>query len=162
MRAAFPHRLPLALLALALLLLPAGCDGSSPAGSGGSGDPATLPDRHALAIPEPREVTTRDGALVAAWQPVGGEVPVNEPFEVDLHLRRSGPEGEAVTGASVSMTCFMPAHGHGMLREPRTEALGGGVYRIRGFLLHMEGDWSISISAVIDGLASTADDAITL
>ncbi len=135
-----------------------------------------LPDRYALEVPAPRELRTRDGLLVVAWAPVGGAIPVNEHFEVDVTVRRTGanPAADPVAGsqgdlpgppledALVSMTCYMPAHGHGMLREPRTEHLGGGVYRVRGLLLHMGGEWSISITATIDGLASTADDSITL
>ena len=151
--------LPSVLAVAPLLLL--GC-GERPSGDATSGTPATQqPARHTLAVPEPRAVTTRDGALVVEWQPVDGAIPVNEHFEVDVRVRRA-EGGAPVPDAEVSMTCFMPAHGHGMLREPRTEARGDGTYRIRGFLLHMGVDWSISITVAIDGLASTADDAITL
>ncbi len=167
----------LSLPFLAVLLL--GCTGgetpavkptvtsSGTAGAAGRRE-AARPDRHALEIAEPRELRTRDGLLVISWSPVGGDVPVNEHFEADVRVRRAGtgatdaPPSPLLEDAEVSMTCFMPDHGHGMLREPRTEHIGGGVYRVRGLLLHMGGDWSISISASIDGLASTADDAITL
>ena len=63
----------------------------------------------------------------------------------------AGAEGELVEDAVVSMTCFMPDHGHGMLREPRTEPLGTRAYRVRGLLLPMGGDWPIAISAPTDG-----------
>lgn len=159
---------------LPLLLLPAlllGCTGSegpSPAPAPSETAGAAQPDPHALEVAEPRELRSRDGQLLISWSPVGGSVPVNKPLEVDVTVRRAAPPeagrspGELIEDAEVSMTCFMPAHGHGMLREPRTEHLGGGVYRVRGLLLHMGGEWAISISASIDGLASTADDTITL
>jgi hypothetical protein len=157
----------LSLPFLAVLLL--GCTGGetpsetpSQAAGVAVGPVEARPDRHALKVAEPRELRTRDGLLVISWSPVGGEVPVNEHFEADVTVRRAGastadaPSNPLLEDAEVSMTCFMPAHGHGMLREPRTEHIGDGVYRVRGLLLHMGGEWSISISASIDGLASTA------
>lgn len=168
------RRHPVLSLPLLTVLLASCTGGDTPPGAAGPavGPAPAQPDRYALAVTEPRERLTRDGQLVLSWKPVGDEVPVNEHFEADVTVRRAtdGPT-DASTGApasplledaEVSMTCFMPAHGHGMLREPRTEHIGGGVYRVRGLLLHMGGEWSISISASIDGLASTADDTITL
>jgi len=154
------RRLTLPLLPLLLMGCAGGEGDAAPASSG-----ETRPAPHILQVPAPRELTTRDGRFQISWAPVGGEVPVNEHFEAEVTVRRAasaGAEGELVEDAVVSMTCFMPDHGHGMLREPRTEPLATGTYRIRGLLLHMGGDWSISISASIDGLASTADDSISL
>jgi len=164
------RRHPVLSLPLLVVLLVSCTGGDTPPGAAGAAvETATAqPDRYALAVTEPRERLTRDGQLVLSWKPVGGEVPVNEHFEADVTVRRAmgapagAPASPLLEDAEVSMTCFMPAHGHGMLREPRTEHIGGGVYRVRGLLLHMGGEWSISISASIDGLASTADDTITL
>lgn len=158
------HRLPLPLLLL-LLVSCTGGQGDPAPGGAGANSASLQPAPHALQVPGPRELTTRDGLLLISWVPVGGAVPVNEHFEADVTVRRApsgGAEGALIEDAVVSMTCFMPDHGHGMLREPKTEPLGAGVYRVRGLLLHMGGDWSVSISASIDGLASTADDSISL
>ncbi len=156
------RRLSLPLLPL-LLLGCTGDEGDPAPTEGGAGE--VLPAAHALPVPAPRDLTTRDGLLQVSWAPIGGVVPVNEHFEALVTVSRApsgGAEGAPIEDAEVSMTCFMPDHGHGMLREPKTEPMGQGVYRVRGLLLHMGGDWSISISASIDGVASTADDSITL
>lgn len=138
-----------------------------PAGPGGidvdQGEPAPgLPDAHELRIDAPRELVTRDKAHIVRWAPVGGVIPVNGPFEVDVEVLANDGTRTPVLGAEVSMSCFMPDHGHGMLREPKTEELGGGRYRCRGFLLHMGGYWTVSVNVLVDGLAATADDELNL
>lgn len=49
-----------------------------------------------------------------------------------------------------------------MLREPRSVEVGDGMYRVKGFLLHMDGHWTVSVTAVVDGIAATADDVLDL
>ena len=137
-----------------------GCADERPAPAEPTGP--VVPDRHVLRIEAPRELTTRDGLYRVRWAPVGGEVPVNEHFEAHVDVL-SVANGAPVAGARVAMDCFMPDHCHGMLREPRSEEVGGGRYLVRGLLLHMDGYWTVSITVVgADGLAATADDELTL
>lgn len=109
-----------------------------------------------------REIETRDGAYVISWRPVDGEIPINEGFEVEVRLARNDAARTPVAGAQISMTCFMPDHGHGMLREPRSREIGGGEYLVEGLLLHMDGFWTVAITALEDSIASTADDELRL
>lgn len=146
------------VLAVAVLpaLLGCGADSDVPA------PPRPSADAHELVFDAPRELVTRDGAFVVTWTPTGGAVPVNDHFEVDVTVARNDGARTPVEGAAVTMTCYMPGHGHGMLREPRTEEVGGGRYRVRGFLLHMGGYWTVTANVVVDGVASTADDELNL
>ena len=93
---------------------------------------------------------------------MGGSIPINEGFEVEVFVTRNDEAKTPVTGAEVAMTCFMPDHGHGMLREPRSREIGDGRYLVQGFLLHMDGFWTVSATVVVDGLAATADDELNL
>ncbi|MEZ6017687.1 MAG: FixH family protein [Planctomycetota bacterium] len=155
-RAALAAALPLALCL-------AGCKDDSQRGAAAP-QVVTIeaPARAGIAITEPREALTRDGLYQVTWMPVGGFVPVNEHFELDVTVARAGEGAAPVANAAVVVDCQMPAHGHGMLREPRSEALGDGRYRVRGMLLHMGGHWTVTLNVLVDGVASTADDAIDL
>ncbi len=127
------------------------------------GHPAVLePDAFEFTLEEPRKIITRDKAFRIEWFPKDGKVPINEHFSVDVTVTKNDEAHTPVVGATVSMTCFMPEHGHGMLREPRSEEVGGGKYVVNGFLLHMDGYWTVSVNVLIDGLATTADDELRL
>lgn len=145
----------------AIALSGAACTGAPKAASPNQ-PKAETPDRHTVAFGDSHEILTRDRAYVIRWQPVGGAIPINGDFEVDLFVTRNDEEKTPVEGASVSMTCFMPDHGHGMLREPVSEELGGGHYRAKGFLLHMDGYWKVSATVMVDGIAASADDELRL
>ena len=155
----------MAVPALAALAA-AGCGGiddsaTAPDGARSKGASNAMPDARGIEIDEPRELPTRGGEYRVTWEPVGGFVPINEPFEALVSVRTQ--DGALVPGARVSFDCFMPAHGHGMLREPRSDEEADGRYRVRGLLLYMGGSWSVSITVVgADGVAATADDELAL
>ncbi|MEM9383399.1 MAG: FixH family protein [Planctomycetota bacterium] len=151
---------PLRTAPAALFLAFAAC--SAPDAADPTPELAPAPDAHAFPFETPRELVTRDGAYLVTWSPAGASIPINDPFEVDVQVERNDESRAPVTGAEVVMTCYMPDHGHGMLREPRSEELGEGRYRVRGLLLHMDGFWTVSISIVEGGLSSTADDELRL
>jgi hypothetical protein len=138
---------------------------------GGDGPPASVaeprvevtePDAYEFKLDAPREIVTRDDAFRVTWFPEGGVVPINEHFVVDVTLTKNDAARTPVEGADVTMSCFMPEHGHGMLREPRSEELGKGQYQVKGFLLHMDGYWTVSVNVLVDGLAATAEDELRL
>jgi hypothetical protein len=149
---------------LLLALLAQGCGGSGSADDAAPPAPKTVdvPARAGLAIQSPREAVTRDGLYRVTWMPTGGFAPVNEHFELEVTVARNDSARSPIDNASVVVDCQMPDHGHGMLREPRSEALGEGRYKVRGMLLHMGGHWTVALNLIIDGIASTADDAIDL
>jgi len=117
--------------------------------------PPAAPD--ALAF---ESIATRSGTFSVAWRAIPAEIPINEDFELEVQVLT--PDGAAVTGAEVYVSGDMPAHGHGMLREPRAEELGAGLYRVRGMLLHMGGHWELSIDIIRDGVAESADFKLEL
>lgn len=101
---------------------------------------------------------SRKGTYRVSWRPLGGQIPFNEPFDLEVRLAAPSDDGAVpVTGAQVYVRCDMPEHGHGMNVEPRALDLGGGSYRVEGLLLHMRGRWVLGIDVVVDGTAETAD-----
>ena len=81
--------------------------------------------------------------------PEGG-VPLNEHFTLEVLV--SGVEPR-----SVLVDADMPAHRHGMLSAPIVSSRGEGLYRVEGMLMHMPGDWVISVVLEGDGLDERLD-----
>lgn len=145
-------------------LAAAGCGPGAAGGDSDAGSPAApaLPDAHEVPFGEPHSLVTRDGAYRITWSPTRGVVPINRDFTIDVEVTTAGDAPTPVTGATVLLNAFMPDHGHGMLREPRARELGEGRYLVEGFLLHMDGFWTVDATVVVDGLASSADDELRL
>ncbi len=91
-----------------------------------------------------RRAETDEDALVA-WRALGGEVPKNRHFDLEVWVVRAGVP---VGGAELMVRATMPEHGHGMNVEPRAQPQAGGSYRVRGMLLHMGGRWELVIHVV--------------
>ena len=68
---------------------------------------------------------------------------VNEYFEFDLTLNESCVASSDI--AAVSLYADMPAHGHGTNNQPVVKKVAPFIYRIEGVLLHMPGDWRITL-----------------
>ena len=96
------------------------------------------------------------------WAPAGNLIPINEHFSATVQVHANDEDQAPVEGADVALTCYMPEHGHGMLREPGTTEEGSGTYAVNPLLLHMDGYWTVTIDVVVDGLASAADDELRL
>ncbi len=71
-------------------------------------------------------------------------IPANRPFSLRVKVLKrpkewpSGPL-EMTVGAT------MPAHHHGMLVEPKCVSLGNDTFKVDGLLMHMAGDWDMTI-----------------
>jgi len=87
-----------------------------------------------------RRATGEEGRFSLAWRPLGGELPRNREFDVEVVLRE---DGEPLAGARVGLRGWMPDHGHGLVRQPIVTDAGGGRYLVEGLLLHMRGTWQL-------------------
>jgi hypothetical protein len=54
--------------------------------------------------------------------------------------------GMPVDGATVSVTPFMPDHGHGSSVKPTVTAKGGGLYDVANVYLPMPGLWRLTVT----------------
>lgn len=140
------------------------CAAASP-----SEPPATTPPVAPVApvavAPAPLDfawTTTPSGRFTVGWRPVGGPVPVNEPFEIDLLLFEDVAKERPIAGANVRVSAWMPDHLHGMGRLPRTSEVEPGRYRVKGLLLHMEGLWQLFVDVTAGAHAERAEFRLTL
>lgn len=151
------------LLPLALALLTGACRGT-PAGVGAPRGPvervqAPAGSRPLLADPSFHHLESRGGGYTLCWRPVGGRVPRNAAFDLEVWLFAGD---RPVPGAELFVRGWMPDHGHGMLHQPRTVDGGDGSYRVTGMLLHMRGHWQVFFDIVRDGQADVAECELEL
>jgi hypothetical protein len=127
-----------------------------PSSAGHPTPPAALPD---FTDPSWTRVTSRGGRYLVCWRALDGRVPRNEDFELEVWVLR---DGKSVEDALLSVSAWMPDHGHGMLRQPKAEARADGGFRIPGMLLHMRGHWQVFFEVLEGTLAETAECAVDL
>ena len=72
------------------------------------------------------------------------------------------PNDSAAGALKVNVDADMPAHGHGMNTQPETFAVDGATFRTEGMLLHMSGDWVITVDITQNGKAERATFPITI
>ena len=121
-------------------------------------DPAAEPAPEA----ELQFATSPKGAFTAAWRPVGGAIPVNELFEIEVLLFEGSSRDKPLTGATILASAWMPEHMHGMSRRPRTEETAPGRYLVRGMMLHMEGFWQLFLDVTAGKIAERVEFTLTL
>jgi hypothetical protein len=80
------------------------------------------------------------------------DIVVGETFSVELQVcDRSGMPFKG----DIKATATMPMHKHGMNYTPSVGALGGGKFRLEGFVLHMQGNWQYAFELESDGQTET-------
>jgi cytochrome c peroxidase len=107
-----------------------------------------------------RRSLSSGGRFEVEWTAEPG-IAFDVPFELACEVR-SAEGGAPVDGVQLQFTGWMPSHQHGMARESRTEALGGGRYRVRGLLFHMEGHWQLFADLGFEGTFERATFDIVL
>ncbi len=117
---------------------------------------ATLPD---FSDPTWTRVPSRAGKFLVCWRSLTGSVPRNEDFELEAWVLR---DGQPAREAQLTVSAWMPDHGHGMLRQPRAEMRADGSFRVEGMLLHMRGHWQLFFEVLEGNLSETAECALDL
>lgn len=118
--------------------------------------PLSLPD---FTDPAWTRVPSRAGKYLVCWRSLTGSVPRNEDFELEAWVLR---DGQPAQEAHLTVSAWMPDHGHGMLRQPRAEARADGSFRVEGMLLHMRGHWQLFFEVLEGHLSETAECALDL
>ncbi len=96
-----------------------------------------------------RRAEGSEGRGFVLYRPHPDPIVLNEPFEVELRVFENGSSPRPIEGADVYVSGWMPDHLHGMVLQPETTELGGGIYRARGLLFHMPGHWQIFVDVVV-------------
>jgi hypothetical protein len=75
--------------------------------------------------------------------------PIKGTNELQIEVMDAG--GAPLDGATVTVTPFMPDHGHGSALPPVTKPLGGGKYTVEKVYLSMSGLWRLTVSVQMPG-----------
>lgn len=67
--------------------------------------------------------------------------------------------GDAVEGATVTVSPWMPSMGHGIAEDPEVTEAGDGLYDAT-FLVPMSGTWELRVHTVVAG--AEEDDVVTV
>ena len=95
--------------------------------------------------------TGRDGHFVISFQSEIDPVVINRMHR--WHLELTDPQGNAISGAVISVAGGMPAHDHGLPTRPQvTSEPAPGRYLLEGLRFHMGGRWDLVLTIEADGL----------
>lgn len=159
-RSAYRH-LALGLVGALAALMPAcsssGSDGNTGGTSGASTSPGT--QSAACAADTRKDIyiaglskLTASGALKIELMDATPAPPQKQSNAMVLKLVDAA--GAPVDGATLSVTPFMPDHGHGSSVKPTVMPMGAGVYAVSNVYLPMPGLWRLTVTVQMPNVAA--------
>ena len=123
------------------------------------GDAAGHTAAQDLSFPEQPEVVVDGASHVAELEvrTAPSQPPQRGISSVELVVRRAN-DGALVGGATLEVSLFMPAMGHGSSVKPTIVDEGGGRYLVENVSLPMPGRWQLGVTTHGEG----ADDETTV
>jgi hypothetical protein len=147
------------LLALAgLLAVAATACSSSDDGGGSSGTSSTSGTASACATDTRKDVYTAglakqtSGALSVKLMQASPAPPAKQSNALTFQVTDAA--GKPVDGATLSVTPFMPDHGHGSSVKPTVTPMGGGTYDVANVYLPMPGLWRLTVTVQMPNVAA--------
>lgn len=128
-------------------------------------NPTPLHGESPQAIPTslPYAAISNDGRYRVSYLPNPDPIPLNEPFSMDVVVSLAGSGLQPVApGTTLSLDARMPAHQHGMNRQPTVRGSGAGNFVVRGMLLHMSGRWELYFDVTDGAVTERAQFALDL
>jgi hypothetical protein len=138
---------------LVLALLLAAC--SSSTGDGGTSGSGTT---SACATDDRKDIYTAglakqtSGALSVKLMDASPAPPAKQSNTLTFVVTDAA--GKPVDGATVSITPFMPDHGHGSSVKPTVTPMGGGTYDAKNVYLPMPGLWRLTVTVQMPDVAA--------
>jgi hypothetical protein len=138
--------------ALFVACLSTACSGGEPEIVEGEGSP----------VPQEFErVASDDAPYVIEWRPIAGDVPQNQPFDVEVRVLDKAT-GEPADDLELKVDAGMPHHGHGMNVSPEHTDTGVGEWLAQGLLFHMGGEWTLTFDVTADGVTERLQCVVEL
>ena len=94
-----------------------------------------------------RSGSTIDETWSIKWRALAQEIPVGEPFAVEVVVEG---DPDRLQDVLIHVDAEMPHHGHGMNFIPEISGEPGH-WVATGLLLHMPGRWEVSVDVLEDG-----------
>jgi hypothetical protein len=142
--------------AAAFALVAAACSSSDDGTSGTSGTSGTTTPSACASD------TRKDTYIAGLSKPTAGALSVKlveatpaPPAKQSntLMLQVVDTAGAPVEGATLSVTPFMPDHGHGSSVKPTVTPKGGGTYEVTNVYLPMPGLWRLTVTVQMPNVA---------
>jgi hypothetical protein len=136
---------------LALLLGACGSDDKAPPVSGAGGEGSTVScenDRRADAYTSPMTKASISGKVKVTL--LASEPAPPSRGDNTWQIRITDDTGSPLAGAPVTVTPFMPDHGHGTPIPTVVSGGSDGVYEVTPLNLFMPGVWRITVSGALD------------
>lgn len=88
---------------------------------------------------------------------------INEPAQLELAITKdNAPSGVPPSVQQFKIDAFMPAHGHGQVRDSVLTEFEPNRWRVEDFLLHMPGEWLVRVQMLVDGRRLRFDHRFSL
>lgn len=151
----FPRSHALGGLVMFVALGAAACSSSSDGGGGSSGTSGTT---SACATDTRKDVYTAGlakqtaGALSVKLMEASPAPPAKQSNALTFQVTDAA--GKPVDGATLSVTPFMPDHGHGSSVKPTIAPMGGGTYAVTNVYLPMPGLWRLTVTVQMPNVAA--------
>jgi hypothetical protein len=142
------------LLSAASTLIAVSAFACSSSDSGSSGTPAVSAAQTACSTDTRKDVyadgmTKQAGTLSIKLLQANPSPPAKGTNTITLEL--SDASGAPVDNATITVTPFMPDHGHGSAVVPTVTPSGGGKYAVSNVYLAMAGLWKVTFSVQVAG-----------
>ncbi len=85
------------------------------------------------------------------YVPTPDPIPLEEYFDVLVTVSQANSPLQLISPDELSVTAWMPGHGHGMNAEPTIEELSEGRYQATAMHFMMEHHWQIWVDTVQNG-----------
>lgn len=157
-RSAYRHALLATALGALASVLPACGSGGNDGATGGTSGAATTTSA-ACAADNRKDIyaaglskQTATGALSIKLMEATPAPPQKQSNALVLQVVDAA--GMPVDGATLSVTPFMPDHGHGSSVKPTVTPMGGGVYDVANVYLPMPGLWRLTVTVQLPNVAA--------
>lgn len=149
-----PFVLALVVATVAVTACSGGDDGASP---GTSGTAVSSGTTSACATDTRKDIYTAglaktSGALSVKLMDATPAPPAKQSNALTFVVTDAA--GKAVDGATLSVTPFMPDHGHGSSVKPTVTPMGGGTYDVANVYLPMPGLWRLTVTVQMPNVAA--------
>ena len=151
------HRLLSSASVASVALVVTACSSSTDEG-GSSGTSGTSGQSSACAADTRKDVYTAglskqsSGALSVKVMEATPAPPAKQSNTLTFVV--TDPAGKPVDGATLSVTPFMPDHGHGSSVKPTITPRGGGAYEVKNVYLPMPGLWRLTVTVQMPDVAA--------
>lgn len=135
----------------------------SPSPAGVPAAPAEVPEAPSgppdFTDPAWTRVPSRAGTYLVCWRAPAGAVPRNQDFDLEVWVLKGGAP---LAEATLSVSGWMPEHGHGLLQRPEVHAQDDGSFRVTGMRLQMRGHWQLVFDVLEGSQSEAAECALEL